>query len=97
MVYLVIVLSRKRRGKWMDISVGKTFSWAAACALVLNLAPTTTMALPELGGMYFGFAMFMGSLFGTVLTLPLAIALTTVGIRQYRSWLEASVTQPQTT
>lgn len=94
-VYLLIVISRRRRGQWMDVSVGKTFGWAAACALVLNLVPTITMALPELGGMYFGFAMFMGGLFGTVFTLPLAVALTAVSIRQYRSWLQPSVTQPQ--
>lgn len=89
-VYLAIVLSRRRSGLWMDISLGKTFAWSLVATLVLLLVPILAFSLPEFGGMYFGFAVFGSSVIGAGLALPLTAGLTALNIRLYRNWLRSN-------
>lgn len=86
--YVIVISFRKRRNLWLDVSVGKSYGWALTLVLVLGAVPVLSFALPELGGMYFGFAVFGFGIISATLGVPLAIALVTIGIGQYRKWLQ---------
>ncbi|GAA4477738.1 hypothetical protein GCM10023190_17960 [Enteractinococcus fodinae] len=92
-VYLAIVVSRRRRGLWMYLSVGKTFAWSLVATLVLLLVPVLAFSLPEFGRMYFSFAFFATGVIGAVLALPLTAGLTALNIRLYRHRLRSNASE----